>query len=60
MKSLITYLLEDALDEIDNLQDYYNSQYRHVDSYVKTNVEKYKYGVVLDNFFLNLVTKQHE
>lgn len=52
MDKIITFLLKDALIDIENLQKYYDSQKDFVCQYVKDNIEKYKYGVLLDRFFL--------
>ena len=51
MNKIITDLLKDALDNIDNLNDYYNSQKEYVRNYVAVNLEKYKYGVMIDHYF---------
>lgn len=44
MDKVITELLRDALESIDNLHDYYNSQKKYVKDYVVGNLERYKYG----------------
>lgn len=51
MDKVITELLRDALDSIDNLHDYYNSQKKYVKDYVVGNLERYKYGVIIDRYF---------
>lgn len=51
MDRIITELLRTALDNIDNLYDYYNSQKKYVKDYVTKNLEKYKYGVMIDRYF---------
>lgn len=48
MDKIITELLKNAIDSIDNLHDYYNSQKKYVKEYVVENIEKYKYGVMID------------
>lgn len=55
MDKEITFLLMDALTDIENLQDYYDSQKKYVREYVKENIEKYKYGIILDRFFLKKI-----
>lgn len=52
MDKYITDLLRNALADIENLQDYYNSQKKYVRDYVLSNIEKYRYGVIIDRFFL--------
>ena len=52
---IITGLLEDAITEIENLQDYYNAQKKYVNKYVKDNIRKYKYGIILDRFFVKKI-----
>ena len=51
MDKIITELLKNAIDSIDNLHDYYNSQKKYVKEYVVENIEKYKYGVMIDRYF---------
>lgn len=60
MDRIITHLLRRAITDIENLQEYYSSQIEYVHMYVKNNIEKYKYGVLLDRFFLNKVFETHE
>ena len=40
MDKIITELLKNAIDSIDNLHDYYNSQKKYVKEYVVENIEK--------------------
>ncbi len=52
MDRIITYLLKDAITDIETLQEYYCSQKEFVHAYVKENIRKYRYGVLLDRFFM--------
>lgn len=60
MNKIITDLLKDALDNIDNLNDYYNSQKEYVRNYVAVNLEKYKYGVMIDHYFWKKIVNLDE
>lgn len=60
MDKIITILLRDALTDIENLQEYYNTQKKYVHQYVKDNVKRYKYGILLDRFFLKKVMDLEE
>lgn len=60
MDKIISFLLKDALTDIENLQEYYDSQKEYVYQYVKDNIEKYKYGVLLDRFFLKKAINLNE
>lgn len=53
MKSYLTELLDYSIKQIDNLHSYYLSQHDYTMGYVEKNLKKYKYGLILDKFFLN-------
>ncbi len=55
MERTMTEILREALEEIETLQEYYNSQKNHVKEYVEQNIEKYRYGLTIDRFFLKQV-----
>ena len=56
MFNMMTYMLSEALDDIENLQSYYKSQKDHVDKYVKEKINCYKYGIAIDKYFLKQVS----
>ena len=49
----MTDLLKNAINQIDNLNDYFVNQYDYVLKRVNKNKDKYKYGILLDKFFYN-------
>ena len=53
MMSSLTHLLKNAINQIDNLNDFYTCQYDYVVKRVIKNRSKYKYGLTLDKFFYN-------
>ncbi len=55
MKKIITELLKNVLLDIENLKNYHDSQEKHVFLYVKDNMKKYRYGLLIDRFFLEKV-----
>ena len=54
MNRRITDLLKEAITDIENLQEYYNLQKEYVYKYVKNNIKKYKYGVLLNRFCIDV------
>ena len=44
-------LLEHAIDKIQNLQEYYETQILDIEARLESEKEKYKYGVLLEKYF---------
>ena len=49
----LNYLLQQAIMNIQNLQEYYEYQIKKTESYVNKEIKKYKYGVILEKYFIN-------
>ncbi|MGO5444377.1 hypothetical protein ACTQXY_12825 [Faecalimonas sp. LCP19S3_D12] len=47
------FLLENTIDKIQNLQEYYEKQISNIETRLKAEKEKYKYGVLLDKYFFS-------
>lgn len=54
------FLLEEAINNIQNLKEYYESQIEIVMTKVERELEKYKYGVALEKYFFSKSTKMEE
>ena len=52
---MLAYMLSEALGDIENLQSYYKSQNNHVDEHVRKNIDRFRYGIAIDKFFMNQV-----
>ncbi len=48
-------LLDYSIRQIDNLYSYYQVQQKNVMTYLVQNVNKFKYGVILNRFFMNQI-----
>ena len=48
----LNYLLQQAIMNIQNLQEYYEYQIKKTESYVNKEIKKYKYGVILEKYFI--------
>lgn len=46
-------LLEQTIEKIQNLKDYYESQILDIETRIKNEKEKYKYGVLLEKYFFS-------
>ena len=51
MKSYFTILLGNCINQIDDLEKYYLSQYDYITRDIRKNMKKYKYGLSLYYFF---------
>ena len=49
----LTIMLNDAISSIQNLENYYMNQIDIVMKQVRKEMKRYKYGVVLEKFFLS-------
>ena len=56
----LKYLLQQAITNIQNLQEYYEHQIEQTELYVNKKIEKYKYGVILDKYFFNKLNNGQE
>ena len=48
-------LLDYSIRQIDNLYSYYQVQQKNVMAYLVQNMNKFKYGVILNRFFMNQI-----
>mgnify|MGYP000858588391 CR=1 FL=1 len=56
----LNYLLQQAIMNIQNLQEYYEYQIKKTESYVNKEIKKYKYGVILEKYFINIILDNKE
>lgn len=60
MGRFMTLLLEDSIQQINNLRDYYLVHDEFAEKHVKQNIKKYKYGLLLSKFFLKQMEPDSE
>ena len=60
MSNSMTILLRDSIGRINNLYDYYIAQEISVSRYVRKNIKRYKYGMILDQFFAHQLSSNED
>lgn len=51
----LTILLNDAVSSIQNLEDYYLNQIDSVNEQIEVDLQRYKYGVVLEKYLRRMI-----